>query len=301
MTKISNFKRSFGFKIFVVFFGVLILGFLGWQISLVFKGTKTLSPVLFNLWGFEVRFYGLILGISALLGLILVLRLNRVLKVISDSELSDLALISVLVGVLGARLGFVVQNFSYYFAHPTEIFAFRQGGLSIHGGLLLGAIILWFYARRKKLHFFKLADLLMPGVVLAMALGRFGNFFNQELYGYPTNLFWKMYVAVENRLEGFENFEFFHPVFLYTMLGELLILFLVLLFLKRLKTGQIFLYSLLGISLGRFLIEFVRIGDKILFQTFTLAQIVTAVLILGAIISLVVLKDKRERMKDTRG
>lgn len=290
----ANFKKPFWLKVVLALLGLLILGFLTWQMFLVFHGNKTLSPILFNLWGFEVRFYGLILGVSALLGLILVLRLNRALKVISDSELSDLALMLILVGVLGARLGFVVQNFSYYFAHPTEIFAFRQGGLSIHGGLFLGAIILWFYARRKKLHFFKLADLLMPGVVLAMALGRFGNFFNQELYGYPTNLFWKMYVAVENRLEGFENFEFFHPVFLYTMLGELLILFLVLLFLKRLKTGQIFLYSLLGISAVRFLIEFIRIGDKILFNTFTLAQIITAILAIAAIASLIILRKKQQ-------
>jgi phosphatidylglycerol:prolipoprotein diacylglycerol transferase len=122
---------------------------------------------------------------------------------------------------------------------------------------------MWIYTRRNKLNFATWLDLAAPGLALAQAIGRWGNFFNQELYGAPTNLPWKIYIDPAHRLPGFENFDYYHPLFLYESLWSLanmaILLWLSRRFSDRLKAGDIFLSYLVIYPLGRFLLDFLRL------------------------------------------
>jgi phosphatidylglycerol---prolipoprotein diacylglyceryl transferase len=179
----------------------------------------------------------------------------------------------VLAGIAGARLwhvfspppSMVVQGITtgWYFLHPFEMVNIRNGGLGIPGGIIGGGIALWFYCRNKKIPFSVFADAVIPGVALAQAIGRWGNFFNQEVYGGPTNLPWKLYIDPLHRVQGYEQVSFYHPLFLYECLWNLLnmafLLFLARRFEKWLKPGDIFLSYMIIYAIGRFSLEFLRL------------------------------------------
>jgi phosphatidylglycerol---prolipoprotein diacylglyceryl transferase len=171
-------------------------------------------------------------------------------------------LLCLFLGVLGGRLYHVASSLPYYVAHPGQIFGLQMSGYGIYGAIVGGALGLWIYTSRHKLSFLRWADYAAPGVFVAQALGRWGNFFNQELYGFPTSLPWGIYIAPENRLPGFEQYSHFHPTFLYESLWNLLA-FGILFTLsrkakKRLLDGDLILLWGVLYSIGRFFIEFQR-------------------------------------------
>ncbi|HOG45419.1 MAG TPA: prolipoprotein diacylglyceryl transferase [Anaerolineae bacterium] len=171
-------------------------------------------------------------------------------------------LLCLVLGVIGARLYHVASMLQHYLAHPGEIFGLQMQGFGIYGAVAGGALGLWIYTHRNSLNFLRWADFAAPGIALAQAIGRWGNFFNQELYGFPTALPWGIYIAPENRLPGFTQYERFHPTFLYESLWNLLS-FGILMFLsrkarKRLMNGDLFLLYGILYSLGRFFVEFQR-------------------------------------------
>jgi phosphatidylglycerol:prolipoprotein diacylglycerol transferase len=139
----------------------------------------------------------------------------------------------------------------------------RNGGLGIPGAVIGGAITLFFYARRHELNFAEWADISAPALALGQAIGRWGNFVNQELYGAPTSLPWKIYIEPRFRLPGFENQDFYHPLFLYESLWNLgnmaLLIWMIRRYSDRLKTGDIFLIYLIVYPVGRFLLDFLRL------------------------------------------
>jgi phosphatidylglycerol:prolipoprotein diacylglycerol transferase len=171
-------------------------------------------------------------------------------------------LLCLFLGVIGARLYHVVSSLPYYLAHPDEIFGLRMAGFGIYGAVAGGALGLWLYTRRHKLSFLRWADYVAPGLAVAQAIGRWGNFFNQELYGYPTNLPWGVYIAPENRLPGFEQYSHFHPTFLYESLWNLLAFAILFMVSRRagkhLREGDIFILYGILYPLGRFFAEFQR-------------------------------------------
>ena len=138
------------------------------------------SPVLFHLGALSIRWYGVTLALALVAGLALSYWLWRKAKRVDD-QLFDLAFWVVLAGFVGGRLYHVLNEWPSYRAHPGEIIAVWHGGLAIHGALLLGALALWLYTRRARLPFMRTLDLLAPGVALGQAIGRFGNYINQEL------------------------------------------------------------------------------------------------------------------------
>ncbi len=167
-----------------------------------------------------------------------------------------------ILGILGARLYHVVSSLPYYLAHPGQILGLPMAGFGIYGAVVGGALGLWIYTRWHKLSFWRWADYIAPGLAIAQAIGRWGNFFNQELYGFPTNLPWGIYIAPENRLPGFEQYERFHPTFLYESLWDLLV-FAVLMVVsrkasRRLREGDLMLLYGVLYPLGRLLVEFQR-------------------------------------------
>ena len=139
----------------------------------------------------------------------------------------------------------------------------RNGGLGIPGAVIGGAIALWIYCRKKKISFLTWADIIAPGVALAQAIGRWGNFFNQELYGKPTNLPWKIYIDPQHRVSGYQDYEYFHPLFLYESLWNLINMAILLWaarrFEKWLKPGDLFLFYMIMYSIGRFSLDFLRL------------------------------------------
>jgi phosphatidylglycerol:prolipoprotein diacylglycerol transferase len=130
-----------------------------------------------------------------------------------------------------------------------------------------GVITLYFYSRKRGLNFAEWTDIAAPAVALGQAIGRWGNFVNQELYGAPTNLPWKIYIEPPYRLPGFEMQEYFHPLFLYESLWNLanmaLLLWLIRRYSDRLKNGDIFLVYLIVYPIGRFLLDFLRLDASL--------------------------------------
>jgi phosphatidylglycerol:prolipoprotein diacylglycerol transferase len=154
----------------------------------------------------------------------------------------------------------------YYLSHPLDAINIRQGGLGIPGAIIGGALALYFFCRRRKINFLMLVDIAAPGLALGQAIGRWGNFVNQEVYGAPTNLPWAIFIDPQHRVQGFQQFERFHPLFLYESLWNLanmaLLLWLGRRYVKNLQHGDIFLVYLIVYPIGRFLLEFLRLDSS---------------------------------------
>jgi phosphatidylglycerol:prolipoprotein diacylglycerol transferase len=189
-----------------------------------------------SLGGLSLHWYGLTLALGALAGYTVIVKLGRQYR-LSEQSVTDLFLWLLIVGLLGARLYHVTNEWAFYTAHPSEIFKVWNGGLAIHGGLLAGLITLWVFARKKAWSFWRLADILAAGVILGQAIGRWGNYFNPELFGRPTALPWGIPIDLAHRPAGYLQFTYFHPTFLYESLGSLAI-FGVLWWLHRRRLRQ---------------------------------------------------------------
>ena len=154
----------------------------------------------------------------------------------------------------------------FYLTHPLDALAIWNGGLGIPGAVIGGAIALFFFVRQHHLVYQTWLDIVAPGLALAQAIGRWGNFFNQELYGAPTNLPWAIYIDPQHRLPGFANQAYYHPTFLYESLWDLgnmtLLLWLSRRFKDRLKPGDLFLVYLIVYAFGRFMLEFLRLDSS---------------------------------------
>ena len=198
-------------------------------------------------------------------------------------------------GTIGARLWHILTpplssvqlglTTQYYLSHPVDVAAVWIGGFGIPGALIGGSIALLFFTRRNELSFWELADILSPGLALAQAIGRLGNYFNQELYGLPTNLPWKIFIDPAYRLGGFESVNFYHPLFAYeSILNFVNVIFLLWLarrFVGILRTGDLFLAYLGTYSLIRFLLEFLRL-DVALVNEVNINQVFFAVVFVCA-------------------
>jgi phosphatidylglycerol---prolipoprotein diacylglyceryl transferase len=220
---------------------------------------------------FTIHFYGIIIMIGVLAATFLAQR--EADRRGQDGNLVWDLLIWVLVfGIIGARIWHILTPMpdliaqgvtpGYYLTHPLAAIAIWNGGLGIPGAVIGGVLALFIFARRHHLSFSLWLDLLAPPLALGQAIGRWGNFFNQELYGAPTNLPWAIYIDPQHRYPGYENVAYYHPLFLYESLWDLanmaLLLWLSRRFHDRLRSGDIFLIYLIVYPVGRFLLEFLR-------------------------------------------
>lgn len=241
--------------------------------------------------GLAVHTYGLILASAILIAFLWAE--SRVKNYEIDPGIAgEIYFWAVAGGLLGARLGFVVQEISYYSRHLVEILAIRDGGLSFHGAIIGGVLGGWLAMRyfRQTQYFWQLADAAAFPVLLGAVLGRLGNWANQELYGYPTNLPWGIAIDQGHRLPGYEQFSAFHPTFTYEALLNLVGLGILLLIeCKSQKSkvkntvqkskilsdpGALFLLMLAWYSLARGITEIWRISDRLV-GPLSLAQIVS--------------------------
>ena len=202
-------------------------------------------------------------------------------------------------GTLGARLWHILTpplssvqlglTTQHYLTHALDFIAFWLGGFGFPGALIGGGLALLYFAKKNELSFWALTDVLAPGLALGQAIGRIGNYFNQELYGLPTDLPWKIFIDPAYRLSGFEAVNFYHPLFAYESLLSLGNLFLLLWLSRRfaetLAAGDLF-FAYLGFhSLARFLLEFLRL-DVALVNGLNINQVFFAVTLLFSSVSL---------------
>lgn len=245
----------------------------------------------------KIHWYGFFMVLAIFSALQISLFLGRKYKINKD-DLFNLFFYLVVFGVIGARIYDVFLEWRYYINNPFDIVKIWQGGLAIHGAILAGIIVLYFFVKNKKIRglegkvfwddFFSLSFLIVPGLALGQAIGRFGNYFNQELFGRPTSLPWGIPINILNRPIKFVSYQFFHPTFLYESLGSFII-FIFLLFLhfyffkkRKIKFLSKFLITasyLILYSALRFSLEFVRIdfAPKLLGLRFPQAMSVAVV------------------------
>jgi len=227
-----------------------------------------------------IRWYGLLIATGVLLGTTLAQR--EALRRGEDPEkILNIIVVSVLSALVGARLYYVLFNWQYYAANPLRIPAVWEGGLAIHGGLIAGGLAAILFCRSAKLSLPVTTDILVPGVAIGQAIGRWGNFFNQEAFGVPTDLPWRLYIDPGYRPPHLAGFEYFHPTFLYESLWNFLV-FGVLWFglRKRLeRQGGALTLCYLGLySLGRFFVEGLRI-DSLMLGNLRAAQAVSLIIL----------------------
>lgn len=242
--------------------------------------------------GFAIHLYGLAIAVGILLGFFVTRALAKRLTFPPD-DLYGLVAWLVPVSLVGARLYHVLNEWGYYADHPGEIVAVWNGGLAIHGAILAGLITVFVWARRRRASFWSVTDLLAPGLILGQAIGRWGNYFNQELYGKPTDLPWAIPIDLSHRLPGYESFAYFHPLFLYESLLDLA-LFAVLFFIVRrghARLGTTTALYFIGYSVIRFSLDFLRI-NPVGFGWLTLAQAVSVVMAVAGVIVLFLMYRK---------
>lgn len=232
-------------------------------------------PQGFNIGPLTIRFYAILIIIGAIVGSWLAARQAK--KHGEDSELVlDLLPWLLIGGIIGARLwhvftpsasniaqGVTTEN---YLRNPIEILKMWKGGLGIPGGVIGGALALIIYTKSKKLSFWQWADFIAPGLLVGQAIGRWGNFVNQEVYGRPTNLPWAITIDPQYRISGFEQVAKYHPLFLYESLlnlaGAGVLIWIDRKFKDKLFKGDIFFGYMIWYSTVRFLLEFLRLDPS---------------------------------------
>jgi prolipoprotein diacylglyceryl transferase len=212
---------------------------------------------------------------------------------------SSVALWAVPAGLIGARLYHVVTDYELYTHHPFDAVKIWQGGLGIWGGVAGGVLAGWGVVRRRGLDMAAMLDAVAPALPLAQAIGRWGNYFNQELFGRPSKLPWALKVDLAYRPAGFGQFATFHPTFLYESLWDLAVVGLVLWAEKRLRLrrGYLFCLYVALYTFGRFWTELLRIDFAHKILGLRLNDWTSVVVFVGAV-SLLVLRGRRGRTRD---
>jgi len=250
--------------------------------------------VAFQLGSFTVQWYSILI-VLAVSSAVMVAYMQAKSRGEDTEHVFRMALIVIPLGIIGARLYHVIDRWDLYSQDPVSILGGR--GLGIFGALIGGAAGILIYTQWKRLGTLRWLDIILPGVILAQAIGRWGNFFNQELYGYPTDLPWAIYIEPANRLPGYEAFSHFHPLFLYESLWNFFGCFLLLLLASKLKhrllDGDILFSYAIYYGAGRFFFE----GFKI--DPWTIAGVPTArwIAAIAIIVSIAVMAYRRYRLR----
>ncbi|MBQ7764936.1 prolipoprotein diacylglyceryl transferase [bacterium] len=248
------------------------------------------SQIICTIFGIHIYVYGVILAFAIVVGTLFSDHIAKKYFNLKKDTIIDLSPYLIIFGILGARLYYCFLNYDFYLRFPTEILAIRHGGISIHGAILGGLIGLIIFAKRHKLSILKLADISSVGLVLAQSIGRWGNFFNSEAFGLPTNLPWKLYIAPQYRPIPYTNVEYFHPTFLYESILDFGI-FLILLYCikaqKFQKEGNLAGLYLILYSLVRIFVEHLRIDSVCYIHGIPVATVVSIGIIVLATIALI--------------
>ncbi len=252
-----------------------------------------MSPIFLHIGPLTIYWYSILILTAFVLGYFMVT--HEMKKESMPLEfLSNYFFYLVPIVILGARVYYVIFEWQYYSHHLTEIFAVWNGGLAIHGGILAGLIFTVFYTKKEKVNTLKLFDVIAPYLIIGQAIGRWGNFFNQEAHGPETTLsFLQSLHLPDFIIEGmhfsdFGNYTYWHPTFLYESLGCLLgfILILVIRSRKKTKIGMQSAIYFIVYGITRFFIEALR-QDSLMFLGLKVAQLVSIVMVLSGVILMI--------------
>ncbi|TLS38529.1 prolipoprotein diacylglyceryl transferase [Pseudalkalibacillus caeni] len=246
---------------------------------------QPLDRTAFELGPISVYWYGIIIAFGAVLGLVLAIRESKRQGLEKDTFV-DLILWAVPIAILSARIYYVIFEWDYYQDHPGQIIAIWEGGIAIHGALIGSVITAIVFTKNRGLSFWKLADIAAPSIILGQAIGRWGNFMNQEAHGGPVsrafleNLHLPDFIINQMYIDG----TYYHPTFLYESLWNI-VGFVILFLLQRanLKRGEVFLSYVIWYSIGRYFIEGLRTDSLMLTETLRIAQVISIALILVSV------------------
>lgn len=273
-----------------------------------------LSRTAFTVFGQDIYWYGIFIGLGVILGVLLALHEAKRTGQNPDTYL-DFIIYAMIIAIIGARLYYVIFSWDFYSQHPEKIFAIREGGLAIYGGIIGGVLTAIVYSRVKKKNFWVMADTMAPSLILGQMLGRWGNFFNKEAFGgFTDNLFAMRYQLSQVRasdvtpdilqnLVTVNSVDYIqvHPTFLYESMWSLCV-FIILLILQRKKkfNGQVCATYFFGYALGRVWIEGLR-TDQLCIGNVPVSQALSAVLIIASVVLYVYCKKKAAAVPVTEG
>ncbi|MCH1625798.1 prolipoprotein diacylglyceryl transferase [Fredinandcohnia quinoae] len=268
------------------------------------ENIEPLNPVFLKLGPLSIQWYGLIIGLGTLLALYLAIKESNRRGMHKDTFM-DLVLFAVPIAIICARIYYVIFKWDYYSQNPGEIIAIWHGGIAIHGALIGSVATAIVFAKVKGLSFWKIADIAAPSIILGQAIGRWGNFMNQEAHGGPI---------AENSIQTFYNIlpdfimdqmyiegTYYHPTFLYESLWSI-VGFVILLLLRKvnLRRGEMFLSYVIWYSIGRAFVEMLR-TDSLMLGDFRVAVLLSIALIVGSIALIIFRRAKgysKERYLD---
>lgn len=246
-----------------------------------------IDPIAIQLGPIAVHWYGIILGTGALVGLLLAMRESK-RQGLNPELFLDLVMWGVPISIICARLYYVTFEWDYYREHPGDIIAVWKGGIAIHGALI-GAILTGvFFTRAKKVSFWRIADIAAPSILIGQAIGRWGNFMNQEAHGGPTSREFLESLHLPEFIinQMYINGTYYHPTFLYESIWNFVGVALLMVVRRTLplRRGELFLTYLVWYSIGRFFIEGMRTDSLMLTDTLRIAQVISIVIIVAAIV-----------------
>ncbi|OAT81481.1 prolipoprotein diacylglyceryl transferase [Bacillus sp. MKU004] len=244
-----------------------------------------IDPIAFQLGPLQVHWYGVIIGLGIALGLYLAISESKRLGLHPDTFV-DLLVWAIPIAILSARAYYVAFEWDYYSQNPGDIIKVWNGGIAIHGALIGSVITALVFAKIKGISFWKLTDIAAPSIILGQAIGRWGNFMNQEAHGgevtrsFLENLHLPQFIIDQMYING----TYYHPTFLYESLWNIAG-FILLLILRRkanLRRGELFLSYVIWYSIGRFFVEGMRTDSLMLTEFLRIAQVISLVLIVVA-------------------
>ncbi|MCR4435794.1 MAG: prolipoprotein diacylglyceryl transferase [Clostridiales bacterium] len=238
----------------------------------------TIDPIAFSIFGMGIHWYGIIIATGFILAFLLANRDSKAFG-INQNDIIDLLLIVTPFAIIGARLYYVVFEWSNYKNNLLEVFNIRHGGLAIYGGILTAVVVAYIFTKKRKINVWKFFDFLIPYVALAQSIGRWGNFVNQEAHGAETTLPWRMEIFDPSKMQRVAV----HPTFLYESLWNLGLFFFLLWFRKKKKhEGEVFTLYLALYGFARFFIEGMR-TDSLYIGTFRVSQMLAGLFFIACI------------------
>ncbi len=242
-----------------------------------------MHPILLQIGPVTIRYYGLMYVIAIAIGFLLLIRETRRKGLsLSTENLLDLLLWTVPIAIIGARLYYVAFHWDYYGAHPLDIVKIWEGGLAIHGGVLAGAAVVFFYARSKRVRFWALTDVLVPSLILGQAIGRIGNLMNGDAFGTPTTLPWGIRFPADSPAGMAYPGQATHPSMIYEMLLNLAIFAFLWWWVRKRNFKDGFATSLYFVlyAVARSIVSFTR-GDSLWLGPIRAAHVISALFVVG--------------------
>jgi len=258
-----------------------------------------MNPVLLDLGFIKIYWYSIMILLGIFIGGSLIIKESKRFKIPED-YIVNMILYTIIFGIIGARFYYVIFNWDYYGANIIDIFKVWEGGLAIHGGILFGLITIIIYTKKYNVKTLRMLDIIVVGLIIGQAIGRWGNFFNGEAHGAATTLeFLTSLHLPKFIINGMHiNGVYYHPTFLYESLWNLIGFIVLILFRKRYynKIGQTTGLYLIWYGIGRFFIEGMR-TDSLMLGSFRMAQIISILFVIIGLI-IIIIKSKGSKLEN---